>query len=514
MPHQSRTNRLLSMSERVLSVFSPLPPERNGIADYTLQLLRPLTSLYSCVAYCNSAHAVVPATVKVREQLQAFRYVRRGSPILHQIGNNPGHVFVLEALRRWGGVTTLHDQNLHYLYEVAGTARIDLTRRMTAGSARLGLTYARHWHENRIKTAANYALFDMLDEVLATSSAVVVHSDFAKRRIATLYGSRFSDRVDVIPHLSLPFAMPDRRETIGRLAIPTDRPLILTAGFATAAKRFDWLITALEEIGSRGIEFFWVHAGQERSEEYALSALIEQHPHVKEQSRITGYLEENDLNAYIGACDVLVNLRFPSVGESSGTMARAMSAGKCCLVTDTAAYADLPRDTVVHHRILDPIPNLVEALTALLTNHDARESIGAAACRFASAEWDPDVIAKAYREVIEGRGSCAPLVAPRTTAAVAAEVVRIELTMDTTVTEVTLQIGEPGTYEIIFEARDAQTLAAISLAQPNLLRRLLPPSFDITSLRFDTPASKFSARETHRSAIDQPLQIRVKGVMQ
>ena len=56
---------------------------------------------------------------------------------------------------------------------------------------------------------------------------------------------------------------------------------------------------------------------------------------------VTGYLGEADLDGYILASDILVNLRFPSVGESSGTLARAFAAGNRIRLLERAELATM-----------------------------------------------------------------------------------------------------------------------------------------------------------------------------
>jgi glycosyltransferase involved in cell wall biosynthesis len=498
------------MSLPALSVFSPLPPEQNGIADYTFHLLRPLSDLYDCAAFVEDVHAIAPNGVAVRESLQAFRYLSPESRILHQIGNNPGHVFVLEALRKWGGVTTLHDQNLHYLYEVAGTDRATMARRMTATSATMGAAYAAHWHESTIKTKANYVLFDMLDEVLSTSAAVIVHSEFAKRRLALLYRPDRCQNVVVVPHLALPFRGADAAEAALRLNIPEGKPLIVSSGFATSAKRFDWLVAALNEIASRGVEYFWVHAGKERPEEFALSALLDRYPQVKRRCHITGYLTEEDLNTHISACDILINLRFPSVGESSGTLSRAMSAGKCCLVSDTAAYADLPREAVAHVPISNPVPSLVERLEALLIDPIARAKIGRAAQRLADTDWAPAVIAAAYENVIEASRRVAAPSAPR--AQNSDMSISLALTAQTTRSEIGRALAlRTGIVEVVFVAESLDALVSLSLDTPRLLAKLMPTGFEIQSLRLERASSPSTDLDETASDAAGQILLRLKG---
>jgi hypothetical protein len=67
-----------------------------------------------------------------------------------------------------------------------------------------------------------------------------------------------------------------------------------------------------------------------------------------------------------------VNLRFPSAGESSGSLARGFAAGVCCVVSDTGAYAELPRDAVLHVPLAGAVPALAEALAALAATRTGR----------------------------------------------------------------------------------------------------------------------------------------------
>ncbi len=62
---------------------------------------------------------------------------------------------------------------------------------MAATSRDLGAVFARHRRDGDLKTAANYALFDMLHEV---SSAIIVHSKIAKVKLGAIYGERTAER--------------------------------------------------------------------------------------------------------------------------------------------------------------------------------------------------------------------------------------------------------------------------------------------------------------------------------
>ncbi|HEY4641815.1 MAG TPA: glycosyltransferase, partial [Thermoanaerobaculia bacterium] len=60
----------------------------------------------------------------------------------------------------------------------------------------------------------------------------------------------------------------------------------------------------------------------------------------------TGYVPDEDFASYYAAADRLVNLRYPSAGETSGTLIRALDAEKPVAVSDYAQFAEFPDDCV------------------------------------------------------------------------------------------------------------------------------------------------------------------------
>ena len=49
----------------------------------------------------------------------------------------------------------------------------------------------------------------------------------------------------------------------------------------------------------------------------------------------------------MAACDVHVNLRSPTMGETSGTTIRALSLGKPLVVSDAGWFGELPDDVAL-----------------------------------------------------------------------------------------------------------------------------------------------------------------------
>jgi hypothetical protein len=96
--------------------YSPLPPSRSGIADYSALLLPALLERID-VEIARAGR---------------LRRVPKADVALYHVGNDPeAHGWIVEALRRRPGVVVLHELVLHHL--VAG---ITLARGDAAGSSR------------------------------------------------------------------------------------------------------------------------------------------------------------------------------------------------------------------------------------------------------------------------------------------------------------------------------------------------------------------------------------------
>lgn len=463
-----------------LTAFTPLPPERNGIADYAAMLLGALAEHYDCAAACDDWLAEAPPGVTVLDPSLAHRRAA-GGRVLHQVGNNPGHGFVLEALRRVPGVTTLHDPGLLHLHQTTDAPRDALLSGLRAAPPAFA-RYADQVARDGSWRRADHLLFPMAGEVLSRSRAAVVHSRFARNRLRALHGAAATAHLEVIPHLLPPLAVPAREEARARLGIPADAFVVCTAGFATAAKRFDWLIAATALAVERGAAaLLWLHAGAERPEEFPLAAALAESPALRERARITGYLTEAALTDHVAACDMLVNLRFPSGGESSGSLARGFAAGACCVVSDTGAYAELPRDAVLHVPLAGAVPALAEALASLAADPARASAISAAGRRYAQAEMALPAVALRYRALVEASRDRPPAAAR---ARAQPPTISLALGPELTPRVVARALdGATGACRLLLAAPTLDALADRSLDRPALLTALLPPWAALRSVR-------------------------------
>lgn len=95
-----------------LAFVSPLPPERTGIADYSAELIPPLTQFYDIdvvVEQASIEDAFINRTCKVRDSEWLRQNIHRVDRVVYQLGNSPFHQHMLSLMHEIPGTVVLHD---------------------------------------------------------------------------------------------------------------------------------------------------------------------------------------------------------------------------------------------------------------------------------------------------------------------------------------------------------------------------------------------------------------------
>ncbi len=134
----------------------------------------------------------------------------------------------------------------------------------------------------------------------------------------------------------------------------------------------------------------------------ALERLLDLHG-LRPAVRLAGFQESMvPFYRYLRAVDAVVNLRYPSAGESSGTMARAIAEGKPVIVNNYAAFAEVPADVALKVEIDgDQGEQVGDHLLRLAGDPGFRALIGRNARAYAHRAFDPVTCARQYVEFAE-----------------------------------------------------------------------------------------------------------------
>jgi glycosyltransferase involved in cell wall biosynthesis len=105
---------------------------------------------------------------------------------------------------------------------------------------------------------------------------------------------------------------------------------------------------------------------------------------------VHGYKPESELNKVLQMSHLAINLRYPTMGEASGSQLRIWYHALPSLVTDVGWYSSLSRDTVAHVRPEHEVADIQSHLQAFLKNPEAFTSMGQRGLRTLREEHAPE----------------------------------------------------------------------------------------------------------------------------
>ena len=364
-----------------VAYLSPMPPEKTGVADYSALLLPALGRR-------------LDVTVVRRGR----KRVPRGTDIaLYHVGNNPdAHAWIVDALRRRPGVVVLHDFVLHHLVAGMTVGRRDghgYLDAMERDHGVVGRLLAHGVLDKRIPPLweSRPEDFPLASVVLEHATGLIVHSRTV-RDLARSAG--YDGPIWVIPHPAWP--VPD---------IPAERvatgPTIGCFGVLNSSKRIPELLHAFSGVRQRHADATLLLVGP-TAPGFDLDRRLQRHGLAEEGLVREDWVDERRLWALMAGVDLCVNLRHPTMGETSGSVIRSLSLGKPLLVSDVGWFSELPGSVALKTPVDEHEVETLEAgLELLVTLEDARAQMGAAAAELARREHDLDRVADLYAAALE-----------------------------------------------------------------------------------------------------------------
>jgi glycosyltransferase involved in cell wall biosynthesis/SAM-dependent methyltransferase len=365
-----------------VAFFSPMPPARSGIADYAAALVEPLGRLVDLEVFAGPAGSFDPAHCDVA---------------LYQVGNNPHHTLVYETALRHPGVVVLHEANLHHLVTELTIRRGDWDAYLReveydAGPAAL----ARAQQVRALKAGPDYEGVAMTRRLIERCRGIIVHSTTVLEHVRA---TGYQGPVAKIPHGAW-LAHADRWAWRERLSIEEDAPLIGIFGFLKPYKRIAESLRAFRRLQRLEPRARMILAGEPHPD-FDVSALIEALG-LAHSVCLLGFTPIDDFTGYMAACDIVLNLRFPTVGESSGSLLRAMGLGRPVLVSDVGAFRDLPDDVCVKVAVGSSEENeIFEYLSLFVSRPDLARALGARARAWVERECTWEHVAHRYASFLE-----------------------------------------------------------------------------------------------------------------
>ncbi|MGB8452463.1 MAG: glycosyltransferase [Anaerocolumna sp.] len=395
-------NKVPEKKEKI-AIVTPWPNQKTGIANYVYKLIPYLSEYYEIDIFVDNSSKEMLLDNKYGSlyNIEALDELHKEyKEIIYQIGNNSDfHIKIYEYLQKYQGIAEIHDFILHHFFYHSYYLKNKVYKYKEAleiGYGEKGLE-----HYNNIKSGIETPdenKFPMSQTICNSSRVTIFHNHWSKNQIQ-------NNKTFVIPHACFDkevFLENDKKHINDKLSNKIKRKendlIIGCFGFVNANKRPEKVIEAVSNLIKKGHNLKLTFYGKSDNED--INNIIKEKM-LTDNIFITGYLDKGEYEIGLEMCDIIVNLRYPSMGESSGTLCEAFKYGKPVLVSNINQYKEFPDEVCWKVDVNEYEVALIEAmLEYLINNEDVRNALGYNAKVFADNVLNPMHIAKMYYEVI------------------------------------------------------------------------------------------------------------------
>ncbi len=358
--------------------FSPFPPERTGVADYS-------AALFAAMESTNPEHRLLKNA--------------EGQVNLYHTGNNSIHKEIYSRAIASPGVVMLHDAvMMHFL--LGSLTQEQFIEEFVYNYGEWHRQLAMDLWAGRARSAVEsmYFRYPMLKRLATTAKTIVVHNPEAA---AVVHAHNEEACIVEIPHLFNPPTPPPGFE-IERLRrswkLKPNDCLFAVFGHLRESKRILQVLRTFATVRRSMPNAALLLAGDFVSSDLARAA----EPLLNAPGIIRlGYTPDDQFWTLAHACDVCINLRYPTAGETSGIGVRLLGIGKPVLFSDGLATSRIPQSACVR---IDSGPAEEEMLRAIMIylarSPAARREMGRLASEYTIGHHHPFRVARLFWDVL------------------------------------------------------------------------------------------------------------------
>ena len=401
-----------ALRKRRLAVFTPLPPCRSGIADYSAAFLPQLARHFDIDIYIDDYQVANPYLCS-HFDIRPFREfaARRGDydAIVYEMGNSEFHAYMLDLMARYPGIVVLQHA---YIGGLSGYVAFQLGRSgsysrelLDSHGPRARRYLAPVQHDPDAVGAAMINL-PMTKRVIESAIGLISHTPFNIDVARKNYPEGFATRFRIVKQMvRIPDAIDAGRRRALRAALGfSDSDFVIcTFGHVTWTKCGDVLLDAFirfAKAAKSGARLLYVGELARDAFGHALGLAINTSDLVS-RIRVTGYLDEHEYANHLAAADLAVQLRTQSRGGTSKAILDCLAYGVPLIANDAGSFTDYPANVIRKTASVPEAGELAETLKSLFAQRDALLELGAAGRSYVTREHGAEGIAARYAVAID-----------------------------------------------------------------------------------------------------------------
>jgi len=402
-----------------IALWTPVPPQQTGIADYSVFVLE-ASKDFDVEVFVDDG--VLPQAQLLRNfTIQHYSaYDRRQKQQsfqqnVYQLGASFYHNYILRQALTVPGIVALHDlamSNLYYGYLMGFENNLEAWKTILLaleGQEAVDDFDALWPPKDDAVILEFFSRYFMLQTLVERSLAIIVHSEDAKHQLDKRYPN---GRTFVVHHgTSDPWQSISKNErshyrTMLRTQYDfTEETFVVGVfGIVHLTKQVHLVLEAVARLAAKHHTVRLMIVGYIPSEVYG-EQLRQMAKTLQIDSIVefTGLVSWDEFNARLITCDVLVNLRHPSMGQMSGTLIRGIATGMPVIISNVSAWNFLPDDICprVQTGTADALMQLTAHLDRLLNDVPSRKRLSSAARDYYLSDGTADLMTARYKQVID-----------------------------------------------------------------------------------------------------------------
>ena len=390
-----------------IAIVTPWPSQESGIANYVYKLVPYLSEYFNIDIFVDYG---APKSEEFEQIPYGKLYnindldIRHGyyDQVIYEIGNSTEyHTKIFEYFLKYPGIAEIHDfilQPFFYCSYYVKKKFKKFLQLLEMGYGEDGIKYYEGLRNGF--TQIDNVKYPMSHSVYQCSKAVIFHNHWSKEQINTN-----KNNIYIIPLASLEQSCLSQKsnmilkEQFKKKYDITNEYIIGCFGFVNKNKRPEKVFQAVQQLIREGYPVKLVFFG--RNNEAEINELIQKNK-LENQIIITGYLNREEYEVALDITDIVVNLRYPSMGEASGTLCEAFKWGKPVIVSQLNQYVEFPDEVCWKVPVGKyEIPLLKHMLGYLLDHEDVRKALGSNAKAYADTVLSGEKISKMYYKLIQ-----------------------------------------------------------------------------------------------------------------
>ncbi|MBN1635158.1 MAG: glycosyltransferase family 4 protein [Deltaproteobacteria bacterium] len=324
-----------------IAVVTPWPPQHTGIADYAFDLVSGLSKLdISTHVYTDCENPKMLDNVKILQIKSCDPSELRGYDIIiYQMGNNVTfHLYMLDLVKEYGGIVHLHDMVLHHIMgwitwmQNNAESYFNLLEKWYGRNVSLicGDLMKHDTMPWECEVVTDLPLFE---ELIQYADACIVHSEFARKSVN-----------EALPDLNV-YKLTQAYEGMEIIEKKYDHSgkklKIGIFGVIEPNKHVDVILRSLsdfKEYASSWEAHIVGSVGNICKDIPGIPAKLG----IKKNVFFHGRPDSKKFNTLLSDMDIIISLRYPTMGETSAVIARAMQMGIPVIVNNIGWYGELP----------------------------------------------------------------------------------------------------------------------------------------------------------------------------